>query len=280
MTRLTLALCVLLLSCGCGNEGQQPRPSEAPGNSTATIVLATTTSAADTGLLDVLLPEFEKRTGIRVKSVAVGSGEALKMGERGDADIILGHSPKAEQEFMRKGFSVDRRTVMSNDFVLVGPQDDPAGVRDAGDMCGAFKRIAASRSKFASRGDRSGTHAKELEIWALAGIVPNGDWYMEAGAGQGELLRICDEKKAYGMSDSATFMIFRERLQIAVLYDGDAVLANLYSIVRVNPTKSPGVKADAALELADFFASVEGQALIGSFGRERFGRALFKPVKE
>jgi tungstate transport system substrate-binding protein len=252
-----------ILAAGC-SPGQ-------PG----TLTLATTTSTQDSGLLDVLVPRFRAQTGLEVKVVAVGTGQALELGRRGDADVLLVHDPAAEQRFMDEGFGADRREVMHNDFVLVGPPADPVGVKGQASAAGAFARIARSGSPFVSRGDESGTHQKEKAVWRQAGVEPRGDWYLSAGAGMGQVLRLASEKHAYTLSDRGTFLALRQGLDLAVLAEGDPLLVNPYHVIVVNSAKHPHVHRREAEQFADFLLSAEGQGLIADFGKDRFGQPLF-----
>jgi tungstate transport system substrate-binding protein len=264
MTRfLAAALAAALLAAGCSSG--QPK----------TLTLATTTSTQDSGLLDVLVPRFRERSGIEVKVVAVGTGQALELGRRGDADVLLVHDPAAEQRFMDDGFGADRREVMHNDFVLVGPADDPAGVKGQASVAEAFARIARRGSPFVSRGDESGTHQKEKAVWHEAGVEPHGDWYLRAGAGMGQVLRLASEKRAYTLSDRGTFLALRQGLDLAVLAEGDPLLVNPYHVIVVNPAKHPHVHQREAQRFADFLLSPEGRGLIADFGKDRYGQPLF-----
>lgn len=241
------------------------------------LILATTTSTQDSGLLDDLLPRFEKATGIRVKTIAVGSGEALAMGRRGDADVLLVHSKAAEDEFLAGGFGALRLDVMYNDFVLVGPPSDPAGIRGL-PILEAMRRLPEKGALFASRDDRSGTHARELDLWKQAGVDPKGkSWYVATGQGMGETARIASEKRAYTLADRGTFLALRKSLDLAVLVEGDATLRNSYRVLVVSPEKHPKVRAAAARRFAEWLVSEEAQKAIGAFGRERFGQPLFVP---
>lgn len=238
------------------------------------IVLASTTSTQDSGLLDALTAAFENgHPGLRVKVVAVGSGEALDLGRRGDADVLLVHSPQDEAKFMAQGHGLSRTTIMRNDFVVAGPRDDPASVRGSTGAAAAFRRIAASRAPFISRGDESGTHRRELSLWDEAGIAPGGDWYYEAGAGMAETLVIAAEKSAYVLSDTATLRATRSTLETP--FSGDKTLVNLYSVIPVASARSK-----AAGTLARWLVSPESLAVIGSFGKDRFGISLFEPVDQ
>jgi len=227
--------------------------------------MSTTTSTENSGLLSVLLPPFEKKFGCKVDVVAVGTGKALKLGEAGDVDVVFVHARSLEEKFMANGYGADRRDVMYNDFVLLGPPDDPAGVGKAKSAPDAFRAIAAKGSPFISRGDESGTHQKEKEVWASAGIVPRGAWYVEAGQGMGEVITMATEKRGYTLSDRGTFIAFRKKTDLAVLRQGDKNLWNPYGIIAVNPKKHPHVKYDLALKFIDFVTGPEGQSLIAGF---------------
>jgi tungstate transport system substrate-binding protein len=242
-----------------------------------TIVLATTTSTRDTGLLDVLLPIFKEKTGIEVKAVAVGSGQAMEIGRRGDADVLLTHSPAAEEKFMSEGFGETRQPLMYNDFVVVGPASGPAKLKGAASVKEAFQRLAQSQSPFVSRGDESGTHVKEKQLWDSAGIKPEGDWYIQAGTGMAEALRMADQKKAYTLCDRATYLSRQKSLDLKIVYEGDASLKNHYSVIVVSAQKNPQVRRDAARKFAEFVLSPEGQKILTEYGVSKFGQQLFFP---
>jgi tungstate transport system substrate-binding protein len=227
--------------------------------------MSTTTSTENSGLLAVLLPPFEKKFGCKVDVVAVGTGKALKLGEAGDVDVVFVHARKLEDQFVANGFGVNRRDVMYNDFVLLGPPDDPAGVRNTQSAPNALRAIAAKGSPFISRGDESGTHQKEKEIWAPAGIVPRGAWYVEAGQGMGEVVMMATQKRGYTLSDRGTYIAFRKKTDLVVLLQGDKNLWNPYGIIAVNPNKHAHVKYDLAMKLVDFVTGPEGQSLIAGF---------------
>jgi tungstate transport system substrate-binding protein len=284
-----LVLSVLLTACGgpaalSGDPTPSPVPVPPAAPAAAVtpparpeLILATTTSTQDSGLLDVLIPDFEARTGYQVKPVAVGSGQALKMGEDGNADVLLVHSPAAEQAFMAKDAGVDRRLIMHNDFVIVGPPGDPAHIKGQTALP-AMKAIAAAGAPFVSRGDASGTNALELSLWKQAGIDPKGKpWYIVSGQGMGATLNVTDEKNAYTISDRATYLAFKARLQLQILVEKDRVLLNIYHVIRVNPAKQPSVNTAGAQAFADYLVSPEGQALIANFGVQKYGQALFVP---
>jgi tungstate transport system substrate-binding protein len=247
------------------------------GASSRTIILATTTSTQDSGLLDVLVPLFEKESGYTVKTVAVGSGQAMKMGEKGEADVLLVHSPDAEAKFMVEGFGATRRLVMHNDFIILGPAADPARVKGA-TAAEAMKRIAQANALFASRGDNSGTHAKEKGLWKAAGITPEGQrWYQQTGLGMGQTLNVAAEKKAYVLTDRATYLSLKKNLGLDVLVEGDGKLLNIYHVIEINTTKWPKVNAAGGKAFADFMVTKKIQETIGRFGVDKFGAPLFFP---
>jgi tungstate transport system substrate-binding protein len=242
------------------------------------IILATTTSTQDTGLLDVLIPIFEKKTGYMVKTIAVGSGQAMAMGQKGEADILLVHSPDAEKKFMADGFGVNRRLVMHNDFIIVGPSGDPAKVKSAKSATDGFKRIAQTGSLFMSRGDNSGTHAKEKGLWKAAAIDPEGQkWYQQTGLGMGQTLSVASEKRAYTLADRGTYLALKKALDLAVLSEGDAALLNIYHVIEPNPSKFSRINSAGGKAFGDFMVSEEAQGVIKSFGVEKFGSPLFFP---
>jgi len=230
------------------------------------VLLATTTSTRDAGLLDSLLPLFEAKTGYKVRVVAVGSGQALEMGRRGDADVVLTHAPDAERALMDSGYFINRRIVMHNDFLIVGPAADPAGVRGSPNAVNALRRIADAQGPFVSRGDRSGTHILEQKLWK-----PQGPWYIESGQGMAATLQMADQKHAYTLTDRATYLAWRDRLQLVPLVEGDTLLYNVYHVMEA---RQGGAGARA---LAEFFVSADAQAIIAEFGKARFGQPLFIP---
>jgi len=243
-----------------------------------TIIMATTTSTQDSGLLDVLIPAFEKKTGYFVKTISVGSGQTLAMGSKGEADVLLVHSPTAEKKFMEEGFGVDRRLVMHNDYIILGPAEDPAGIKGMKSGAEAFKKIAASGSLFVSRGDNSGTHSKEKDIWKVAGVSYEGEkWYQQTGLGMGQTLNVAAEKKGYLLADRGTYLALAKTLKLAILVEGDAVLLNIYHVIEVNPAKWPKVNFTGAKAFADFMISKETQDTIRTFGVDKFGSPLFFP---
>lgn len=241
------------------------------------VLLATTTSTQDSGLLDVLVPLFEKKTGYTVKTIAVGTGQALALGDRGEADVVLVHAPELEQKYVGEGSLTNRRPVMHNDFILVGPQADPAGIRQAQQAADAFRKIVTAQVRFVSRGDNSGTHHRERALWKAAGLTPLGPWYLETGQGMGATLIIASEKDAYTLTDRGTYLAFRGRLRLALLLEGDAPLLNPYHVLEVNPARHPKVNAAGGKAFADFLVSAEAQEVIRTFGVERYGKPLFFP---
>jgi tungstate transport system substrate-binding protein len=261
-----IALSMLVSAvAGCGGDGTGGKSS---------LIVATTTSTQDSGLLDVLIPQFERDSGLKVKTLAVGSGEALKLGERGEADVLLVHSPAAEKELMATGKAGRRRLVMHNDFVIVGPPGDPAGV--AGKPAAeAFAAIAQARAPFVSRGDESGTHTAELGFWDDAGVRPGDGWYSETGQGMGATLRVADERRAYTLADRGTYLA--QPGQRTVLVEGDPDLLNVYHVIDMTEKAGDRVNVDGARNFADWIVSPDVQATIGEFGEEKYGRSLFTP---
>ena len=242
------------------------------------IILATTTSTQDSGLLDTLIPIFEKETGYFVKTIAVGSGQAMKMGEKGEADVMLVHSPDAEKKFVEAGYGINRRLVMHNDFVIVGPPNDPAGIKGVKSSSDALKKIAGANALFISRGDNSGTHAKEKTLWKKANVNPAGQkWFQETGLGMGQTLNVASEKKAYTLADRGTFLAIRKNLGLTILNEGDAALLNIYHVIEVNGAKWPKANAEGAKAFADFMVSKKTQSIIKTFGVDKYGSPLFFP---
>ncbi|MGQ9693476.1 MAG: substrate-binding domain-containing protein [Thermodesulfobacteriota bacterium] len=243
-----------------------------------TVILATTTSTQDTGLLDLLIPIFEKKTGFFVKTIAVGSGQAMAMGRKGEADVLLVHSPEAEKKFMADGYGNNRRLVMHNDFLIVGPPADPAKIKGIRSASEAFKKIAAANALFLSRGDNSGTHAKEKKIWKATAISPEEKkWYHQTGLGMGQTLNVAAEKKGYTLTDRGTYLALRKNLGLEKLVEGDALLLNIYHVIEVNPAKWPKVNARGGKVIADFLVAKEAQEIIKTFGVDKFGSPLFFP---
>ena len=253
---------------------------EATPRAEGDVILATTTSTADTGLLDALAPIFKEETGYTLKPIAVGSGAALELGEKGEADVLLVHSPAAELAFMDNGFGTERRTVMYNDFVIVGPAADPAGIAGATSAADAMQRIADSESPFVSRGDDSGTHALEKRLWAAIDISPGGSWYTEAGSGMADTLNIANERDAYTISDRGTFLSLKDRLDLGVLVEGDPALLNVYHVILTNPDNGQSIDTVGGAAFLDFLLEPSTQEFIGAFGVEDFGEPLFTPCAD
>ena len=265
---------------------EEPAPTEEPASSGATsdaITLATTTSTYDSGLLDQILPVFEEESGITVEVVAVGTGQALALGEQGDADVLLVHARAREDAFMEAGHGTRREDVMYNDFVIVGPEDDPAGISGMESAADTLTAIAAAEATFVSRGDDSGTHTKELSIWESAGTEPSGDWYQAIGQGMGATLTFANEEQAYTLSDRATYLartLEDDGFELKILVEGDPILFNPYGVMAVNPDKNDLINAEGANAFIDWIISLPTQELIAEFGVDKFGSPLFTPDSE
>ncbi len=268
--RLILPVLLLTLATSCAPIRPAPRRD---------LILATTTSTQDSGLLDVLVPLFEQQSGYTVKVVAVGTGAALRMGERGDADVLLVHAPEAEEAFMAAGHGSEREYVMYNDFIIVGPANDPAHIRGLTDAADALKRIAEAGSLWISRGDDSGTHKKEKALWRAAGFayesISSSPWYQETGQGMGATLRIASEKGGYTLTDRGTYLHLKHTLDLDILVQGDERLYNVYHVIVVNPEKHPNVNVEGARAFADFITSPQVQDIIRAYGVDEFGEPLF-----
>jgi tungstate transport system substrate-binding protein len=268
---LLIGLMISLAGCGA-------KPAEAPKEAAKPLVqdviLATTTSTQDSGLLDVLIPAFEKKTGYKVKTIAVGTGQALAMGEKGEADVLLVHAPDAEKKVVAGGAAINRLMVMHNDFIIVGAAADAAHSKGQ-TVTAAMAAIAKAQAPFISRGDKSGTHQMELKLWKQANVSPEGTWYQEVGAGMGQTLNIANEKKGYTLTDRATFLAQKKNLSLEILVEGDAKLLNIYHVMEVNPEKFAKVNNAGAKAFSAFILSSEGQAIISTFGKDKFGQALF-----
>jgi tungstate transport system substrate-binding protein len=262
-------------------------PATSIGTGSTVLRLATTTSTADTGLLNAILPDFNTKYGARVDVVAVGTGQALALGASGDADVVLVHARSQEDAFVAKGDGINRLDVMYNDFVIVGPKSDPASIRNLASGGDAFSMIAQAKAPFVSRGDKSGTNTKELAVWATAGITPtkSDSWYLSIGQGMGETLNFANEKQAYTLSDRGTWLAQKANLPNLDLLVGGATLAdnkdktllNPYGVIPVNPAKHPKVNFDLATKFANWITSVDEQQVIGDFGKDKFGQPLFYP---
>ncbi len=274
-----LATAVLAAACGgqpsSGSASATPA-SAAPKPERPEILLATTTSTQDSGLLDILIPDFEKRTGFKVKTSAVGTGAALAIGAKGDADVVLVHAPSAELDYMKAGNGDRRLLIMHNDFILIGPPGDPAHIKGM-KVQDALRAIATAQATFISRGDNSGTDILEKSLWKQAGIAPQRPWYVEAATGMGQTLTIASEKRAYTISDRGTYLSRRADLALDIVVDKDPPLINIYHVITVNAARFPRVNKAGADAFADYLVSPETQALIGRFGVDRFGQPLFFP---
>ncbi len=278
-TKIVVTLIALLglLLTACQPVVAPPADSITPATGER-LILATTTSTQDSGLLDVLLPDFTAETGITVDVVAVGTGQAIQLGEDGNADVLLVHARAREDAFMEAGHGIRREDVMYNDFVIVGPADDPADLRNAESTVDAMTRIATAEAPFVSRGDDSGTHTKEKAVWAAAGIEPAGDWYISAGQGMGAVLTMANEQLAYTLSDRATYLARTlEGTDLEIVYEGDSILFNPYGVIAVNPAKNAQINNDLANQFIDWLISLPTQEKIGQFGVAEFGSPLFVP---
>ena len=252
--------------------------AEAAESKDKNVILSTTTSTQDSGLLDVLVPLFEKQTGYSVKTVSVGTGQALAMAAKGDADVALVHAPSLEKKYVADGKLLNRRLVMYNDFVIIGPKEDPAKIKSSKTALAALKLIEQSKSPFVSRGDNSGTHNLGKTLWKEAGIQPKGDWYIEAGQGMGATLNIANERNAYTITDRGTLLALRNRVNLPILVEGDKALLNIYSVMEVNPANGPRINSAGGKAFADFMVAPQMQNVIKNFGVEKFGQSLFVPV--
>ena len=240
--------------------------------------LATTTSTEDTGILPVLNAPFEKMMNIKVDVISVGTGKALELGARGDVDVVLVHAREAEDKFVANGSGINRRDVMYNDFIIIGPEKDSAKIKGMTDAKEALTKIALAQAPFISRGDDSGTHKKELKLWEKAGIKPDGKWYFEAGQGMGPVLNMANEKQAYALSDRGTYLAYRGKIGLKILCENDPVLNNPYGVIAVNPAKFSHVKYVYAMAYIGWLTSSEGQTIIREFGKDKFGQPLFIPT--
>jgi tungstate transport system substrate-binding protein len=242
------------------------------------VILSTTTSTQDSGLLDVLVPMFERQSGYTVKTIAIGTGQALALAARGEADVVLAHAPALEKKYVDEGKMLNRRLVMYNDFVIIGPANDPAGIKPMTSAAQALKAIAHAGARFVSRGDNSGTHILEKSLWKLAGVEPAAPWYIEAGQGMGATLGVADDRKAYTLTDRGTFLAYQKRLRLPILLQGDRPLLNIYSVMEVNPANGARVNTAGGKAFADFMLAPEAQGVIKTFGTDKFGQPLFVPI--
>lgn len=252
-----------------------PAPALAQSN---VVILSTTTSTQDSGLLDVLVPMFEKKSGLTVKTISVGTGQALALAARGEADVTLAHAPSVEKKYVEEGKMFSRRLVMYNDFVIIGPPDDPAKIKGLPKAVDALKRIAESQSRFVSRGDKSGTHVLEQGLWKQAGIEPKGAWYIESGQGMGQTLGIANDRRAYTLTDRGTYLAFQKRVDLPILVEKDRPLLNIYSVMEVNPANGLRVNVAGGKAFAEFVLAPETQAVIKDFGVDKYGQPLFVPI--
>ncbi len=279
-TRISILILTLFISLALGLSacaGAPAATATVPAN--PSLILATTTSTQDSGLLDVLIPLFEQQSGFKIQTVAVGSGQAITMGQQGNADVLLVHSPAAEKQFMADGWGKDRALIMHNDFIVVGPASDPAKIKGLAPVK-AFKAIAAASATFISRGDNSGTNTKELALWKSASLDPKGTkaaWYIESGQGMGATLTIASEKSAYTLTDRATYLANKANLQLDILVEKDNALLNVYHVITVDPAKWPKVNYDGATAFLNFMVAPATQEVIGEFGVEKYGQQLFIP---
>ena len=275
-----LALQLLIAACAPAPPAAPPATPVTRTGNDKDLILATTTSTQDSGLLDVLIPLFQQQTGYQVKTVSVGTGAALALGARGEADVVLVHAPASELQWMGQGNGTERLLVMHNDFLVVGPEEDPAHIKSTASAPDALKKIADARAPFVSRGDNSGTQQLELSLWQKASIDPKGQpWYIESGTGMGQTLTIADQRRAYTISDRATWLAFTGKIQLPIMVEGDPVLLNVYHVMPVNPARFPNVPINVAggKAFADFMVAPETQKVIGEFGQDKYGQPLFVP---
>ena len=264
---LVLVVGLMGLVAGCSSKPANPD-----------LIMSSTTSTGDSGLMGVLIPMFEAKTGYKVKPIYVGTGAAIAMGEKGEADVLLVHDPNSEVKYMDAGHGVTRKLVMHNDYIIVGPANDPAGIKGMAVAKDAFAKLAASGSIFISRGDNSGTNKAELALWKAAGITAKGQtWYQESGQGMGATLTIASEKQAYTITDRATYLATKANLQVGILVQGDPLLLNIYHVITVNPAKSTSINEKGAKAFLDFMISDEAQKAIKTFGVDKYGEPLFFP---
>jgi len=279
MKKKSLALILVLLFAftslaGCA---AKKAPETTQPAAEKILKMATTTSTQDSGLLEVLVPEFKKDTGYTLNVIAVGSGQAMEMGAKGDVDVLLVHSRAAEDKFVADGFGVNRKDVMHNDFIVIGPANDPAKIKGMTDSVAAFKKIAESKSTFLSRGDKSGTNTKELDIWKKAAITPAGDWYKNVGKGMGDTFRMADEMQGYTLIDRATYLALKDKYKLVIVVEKDKPLLNPYGVISVNKDKFPNVDMEGANKFGEWITSEKIQKLIADFGKDKFGESLFIP---
>jgi len=272
MTRRGVVLAALACLLVAG-----PTAAQTPAPASRMVILSTTTSTQDSGLLDVLVPMFEQATGYSVKTISVGTGQALTLAARGEADVTLAHAPALEKKYVAEGKMLNRRLVMYNDFVVIGPAEDPARVKGL-PAAEALRRIAATAARFVSRGDKSGTHLLEQALWKHAGIEPKPPWYIESGQGMAQTLGIANDRRAYTLTDRGTYLVFQKRVDLPVLVEKDRPLLNIYAVMEVNPANGPRVNAAAGKAFADFMVSPAVQSVIRTFGVGKYGQPLFVPI--
>jgi tungstate transport system substrate-binding protein len=254
--------------------------AQAAGPKDRDVTLATTTSTQDSGLLDVLIPLFEEQIGYRVKTIAVGTGQALMLAAKGEADVALVHAPRLEKKYVAQGKLLNRRLVMYNDFIIIGPSNDPAKIKSAKSAVAGLKLIAQSNAPFVSRGDNSGTHNLEKSLWEDTGITPKGAWYVGSGQGMGTTLKIANDRNAYTISDRGTYLAFVKQLTLPILLQGDRRLLNVYSVMEVNPANGPKINSDGGNAFADFMLAPNTRSVIKNFGVTKFGQPLFVPITD
>lgn len=285
---LVFMAAILVVFSGCSSNQEKPATEQTGEQQTEQqpqedtnvkkeFVLATTTSTQDSGLLDVLVPIFEEQTGFMVKTIAVGTGKALEMGENGEADVLLVHALDSEKPLVDSGVATNYQLVMHNDFIIVGPKEDPAGLKGLTTSAEGFKKIAESNALFVSRGDDSGTHKKELGLWVNAGVEPSGKWYQETGQGMGATLKVASEKSGYSITDRATYLALKDELNLEIVLQGEESLLNIYHVMQVNPEKFENINGEAGKAFVDFMVAPETQKVIGEFGVEEYGEPLFFP---
>ncbi len=279
---LMVMFMLVVVQSGCTKPALVPEPpvvQEKSGGEKTSLIMATTTSTENSGLLSFLLPKFKEDTGITVKVVAVGTGQALKLGEDGEADVLLVHAKSAEEEFIKTGHGLERFDVMYNDFILIGPKEDPLQIKEkaGSDISAAFQLISDKEGKFVSRGDDSGTHKAELKLWKVINVEPAGKWYLSAGRGMGEVIQMSDEVQGYTLSDRATYLSMRDKVDLDVVVEGDSRLFNQYGVIAVNPNKNDKINIEGAQAFIDWILSEKGQNLITEFGKDMYGQSLFIP---
>ncbi|AOT71755.1 substrate-binding domain-containing protein [Geosporobacter ferrireducens] len=282
MTLILVTVFIILAGIGCAKPAvvpEQPVVQEKSGEDAGSLMMATTTSTENSGLLTFLLPKFKEDTGIDVKVVAVGTGQTLKLGEDGEADVLLAHAKSAEEEFVKAGHGLERFDVMYNDFILIGPKEDPLQIKEkaGSDITAAVQLIHEQKRKFLSRGDDSGTHKAEIALWKEMNVEPAGDWYLSVGRGMGEVILMTHEVQGYTLSDRATYLSMRDKVGLEILVEGDSRLFNQYGVIAVNPNKNDKINSEGAQVFINWILSEKGQEFIAAFGKEQYGQSLFIP---